>query len=345
MAVDPIKRTGSGRVGDRCANGPATHHPRQAQSAHQPHHRASSSHDPLPGQLPPHLPQTVDAEVRVEHTLDLNHQGRVATSTNRLLLRIGTPGGMQVVGRRGNWQHPADRLAPVSLSMIADEANHGRDRRSSSAMSKYALALRRISLAWCSSRTSRSSALILSRSSVVCPDRRRESRPFPGARCHPGRCRRRTGGPAPAGRSRPGTCARSRSPASPDDRPRSTSTRKPAPTGRLGTWGRSCGRGCQEAACALGARRRPGRAGPQYRFLSGSGTGQGWSKGFTRHFPNPRRPIYLLYYNPLWDLCEGCEGFSRRVYRETRIFRAWRPSLTHERARVHVRGQTLARAR
>ena len=35
----------------------------------------------------------------------------------------------------------------IHLSMIVDEADHGRDRRSSSAIAKYALALRRISSA------------------------------------------------------------------------------------------------------------------------------------------------------------------------------------------------------
>ena len=48
---------------------------------------------------------------------------------------------------------------------------HGLCRRSSSARAKYADALRRISFAWRSSRFSRSSALIRSRSSVVGPGR------------------------------------------------------------------------------------------------------------------------------------------------------------------------------
>ena len=178
MARDPVEGAGRRRVGDRGAHGPATHHPRQAHLAHQPRHRASRGHDALPGQLPPDLAYTVDAEVGLDHALDLDHQRRVAASTNRLLVRIGTPGGMRVVGRRGDRQHPADRLDPVDCPMIVDETDHGRDRRSSSAMAKYADALRRISLAWRSSRTSRSSALIRSRSSsalirsrssVVCP--------------------------------------------------------------------------------------------------------------------------------------------------------------------------------
>ena len=68
------------------------------------------------------------------------------------------PGGMVVIGRRGDRQHLADRLDPVRLAMIVDERDHGLNRRSSSAWAKYADALRRISLAWRSSRFSRSRA-------------------------------------------------------------------------------------------------------------------------------------------------------------------------------------------
>ena len=78
---------------------------------------------------------------------------------------------MRVIGRRGDRQHTADRLDPVSPAVIVDERDHGLNRRSSSAWAKYADALRRISLAWRSSRFSRSSAFIRSRSSVVGPAR------------------------------------------------------------------------------------------------------------------------------------------------------------------------------
>ncbi len=53
--------------------------------------------------------------------------------------------------------------------MRVDERDHGFDRRSSSAIAKYADALRRISLAWRSSRFSRSSALIRACSALVGP--------------------------------------------------------------------------------------------------------------------------------------------------------------------------------
>src|SRR3954462_11611704 len=55
--------------------------------------------------------------------------------------------------------------------MLVDDGDHGLERRSSSAIAKYADALRRISLAWRSSRTSRSSVLIRSCSAVVGPAR------------------------------------------------------------------------------------------------------------------------------------------------------------------------------
>ncbi|MCQ0091255.1 hypothetical protein FGD77_05975 [Roseovarius sp. M141] len=55
---------------------------------------------------------------------------------------------------------------------IIDEADHRFNGRSSSAWAKYADALRRILLAYFSSRTSRSKAFILSTISVGTPPRR-----------------------------------------------------------------------------------------------------------------------------------------------------------------------------
>src|SRR6202021_1785031 len=78
---------------------------------------------------------------------------------------------MGVIGRQGDRQHPADRLDPMRLAVIVDEGNHGLNRRSSSAWAKYALALRRISLACRSSRFSRSRAFSLSAMSVGTPAR------------------------------------------------------------------------------------------------------------------------------------------------------------------------------
>src|ERR1700723_1256072 len=76
-----------------------------------------------------------------------------------------------VIGRQGDRQHPADRLDPMRLAVIVDEGNHGLNRRSSSAWAKYALALRRISLACRSSRFSRSRVFSFVATSVGTPAR------------------------------------------------------------------------------------------------------------------------------------------------------------------------------
>src|SRR4051812_19024359 len=81
------------------------------------------------------------------------------------------PRRMGVICERGDRQHLADRLDPVDGAVLVDEGDHFLNGRSSSAWAKYADALRRISFAWRNSRTSRSSALIRSCSSVVGPDR------------------------------------------------------------------------------------------------------------------------------------------------------------------------------
>src|SRR4051812_5559551 len=123
-------------------------------------------------ELAPDLPDAVDAEVLREDAPDLDGQGRVASGSGRPLAGISAPSGVGVIGRRGDRQHAADRLDPVDGAMLVDEGDHGFDRRSSSAIAKYADAFLRISLAWRSSRTSRSSARMRSCSAVVGPARR-----------------------------------------------------------------------------------------------------------------------------------------------------------------------------
>lgn len=94
-----------------------------------------------------------------------------AVAGDRGLGRIGPTGGMGIIGGWGDRQHSADRLDPVDGAVLVDEGDHFSNGRSSSAWAKYADALRRISFAWRNSRTSRSSALIRSCSSVVGPGR------------------------------------------------------------------------------------------------------------------------------------------------------------------------------
>jgi len=81
------------------------------------------------------------------HPSDLLHHHQAPPGTRRGLGRIGTPGGMSVIGRRVDRQHPANWFDTVDLAVIVDEGDHGLNRRSSSAWAKYAIALRSISFA------------------------------------------------------------------------------------------------------------------------------------------------------------------------------------------------------
>src|SRR4051795_12431569 len=117
------------------------------------------------------MPLVLDLEVLIPDPPDSHARLGIASPARRRLGRIGPSGGMGVIYRWGDRQHLADRLDPVDGAMLVDEGDHFRNGRSSSAWAKYADALRRISFAWRSSRTSRSSALIRSCSSVVGPGR------------------------------------------------------------------------------------------------------------------------------------------------------------------------------
>jgi hypothetical protein len=175
-AVHVVERAGGRRVGDGCPHGLAADSGLQAEPAHQPRHGAAGHGVAFTPELPLDLAHAVDAEARVEHARDFGQQRRVATRPGRGTGRVAPPGGMGVMGGWGDRQHLADRLDPIRPAVIVDEGDHGLDRRSSSARAEYADALRRISLAWRSSRFSRSNALMRSRSSVVGPARCPRSR-------------------------------------------------------------------------------------------------------------------------------------------------------------------------
>ncbi len=105
-------------------------------------------------------------------TLNLRHQGIITLGTRRAQRRIVLYRNMTAITGRGNLQHLADRLDPVGVAMPVDERPQDLSLRSSSAWAKKALASFNISLARRNSFTSRSNALMRSRSSLVTPSRR-----------------------------------------------------------------------------------------------------------------------------------------------------------------------------
>src|ERR1700730_12718444 len=169
LPIDVIQRAWRRLVADRGSDRLAADHALQTKGSHQPCHGAAGNVVTFALQLPPDLAHAVDTEVLLEPPPNLLNQGVIPPRPRRQSGRIGAPGDMRMVGRWGDRQHPADRLDPVRPAVIVDEGDHGLCRRSSSAWAKYALALRRISLAWRSSRFSRSRALSLAAMSPVRP--------------------------------------------------------------------------------------------------------------------------------------------------------------------------------
>lgn len=103
--------------------------------------------------------------------LDLRPKRLIPFGALRQPRRVGTLGQVLITGSRSNRQRVADRLDLVLTPMVINELDHLFDRRSNSAIAKYALALRRISFAWRSSRFSHFKAFMRSAISLELPGR------------------------------------------------------------------------------------------------------------------------------------------------------------------------------
>ena len=143
---------------------------RQPQLAYQPLHCAAGYPYAFSVHLFPDLVCTVHLPVGMPDPLNLGHQMPVLLGAIASDLRVASACGMQAVTRWGNLQEFADRLDPEGVAVAVDEIDQDLSRRSSSAWAKNALASLRISLARRSSLTSRFSAFMWARSSVLSPE-------------------------------------------------------------------------------------------------------------------------------------------------------------------------------
>ncbi len=171
LPVDPVERAWCCLVADGGAHRLAADHASQAHQPHQAGDDAAGDVEPFAPQLPPDLAHALDAEVLLEHAAHLQAKRIVTPSPSRPSGRLNLLGDVRVIGRRGDRRDPTDRLDPANRAMHIDEGDHRFSGRSSSAIAKYAEALRRISLAWRGSRFSRSSAFIRSTTSLCTPAR------------------------------------------------------------------------------------------------------------------------------------------------------------------------------
>src|SRR6056297_1199307 len=126
---------------------------------------------PFAAQLVPDLARAISSPAAIEGLLDRRHVQLILPGPARCQVRIALHGLKRIIRRWCDPQNPADRPDTMDTTVIINERDHLRNGRSSSAAAKYALAFFRISLAWRSSRTSRSSSLIRSFSALVRPAR------------------------------------------------------------------------------------------------------------------------------------------------------------------------------
>ena len=172
IALDEIHRPLGVRLrlcrGHRC---PSAHRADEAHLAHQAAPAAARFAQAFAAHLLPDFAWPIHAMVLVVDPTNDRAQHLVAVGPRRASRRIPLLGLVPTVCRRGDRQQHADRLDPMDLAVGIDERHHHVARRLSSAWAQYADALRKISFARFSSRTSRSSSFIRCRSSVVQPAR------------------------------------------------------------------------------------------------------------------------------------------------------------------------------
>ena len=169
LAVDPIWRARRFRTGYRGTHDLASHDPAQSRTAHEPLDRAAGYRDAFALELLPDLVGSVDLQVIVPDPLDVHHQCLVTPCPGATPSGVTLLGGITPVSRWGDLEHLADRLDPHRLAILVNEGVHNLLWRSSSARAKNALASWSISLAFRSSLTSRSSALMRCCSALVVP--------------------------------------------------------------------------------------------------------------------------------------------------------------------------------
>ncbi len=113
-SINSIRRRRPRCRRDRCLHPPAPYHATQAKLAHQPRHRAAGDRKPLAAKLAPDLANAVHPEVLLPHPAYVLAPLRVPPDTGRPAAAVRFPGLDFVIRRRGDRQHPADRLTPYA---------------------------------------------------------------------------------------------------------------------------------------------------------------------------------------------------------------------------------------
>ena len=147
-----------------------------AQRSHKPLYSASNNSYSFSIELLPDLSRTLySTKAFLLHTQNVGTKHLISFDSKRTELWMLLSSFLLVLDRCNNRYVFTDRPDSVFLPVHVFESNHHFGRRSSSACGKYSDALRRISLAFLSSRFSSSSSFRRFRTSVISPSRRPSS--------------------------------------------------------------------------------------------------------------------------------------------------------------------------
>jgi hypothetical protein len=102
--------------------GLAADNPLNTHPVHQPGNRAAGDVEALAAQLSPDFPQAVELAVCIKDTLDVGPKLLMPPGTIRQTGRVNSPLQVLIIGRRSARQNLADRLGPMLVPVIVDEA-------------------------------------------------------------------------------------------------------------------------------------------------------------------------------------------------------------------------------
>lgn len=136
LPLNPVERANVVAVRRRCTHYLAASDALQTQTPHQPSNSATGNLHLVAPKLFPDLHDAIALHVVLPYTPYLITQQLVLLRTSASPFGLSVTCGMQVVTGRSDLRHAADRLDPVTVTVLVNEGVQCLLRRSSSAWAK-----------------------------------------------------------------------------------------------------------------------------------------------------------------------------------------------------------------
>ena len=136
VALNLVERTDGVAIRCRGTNYLAAPNTLQSQAAYQSRNGTTGNSHLVTSELLPDLHDAVALHVVLPYTLDVLTQQIILLGASASPLRLSSTCCMQVVTGRSDLHHAADRLDPVTVTVLVNEGVQGLLRRSSSAWAK-----------------------------------------------------------------------------------------------------------------------------------------------------------------------------------------------------------------